>query len=496
MKSALVPVLVAALCLVGCANVSVTPIPASSTIPLIPAALTTFYNQPARWHNCGIADCATVTVPVDYLHPGGPTTSLDVTRVKATGTSIGALFVNPGGPGGSAFDYAKAADNMLNASVLAHFDIIGVDPRGVGHSSPIHCMSDAQIDRMSSANTSTHDAGQIQAALNAARIPEQACAASTDPLIAHMGTADAARDLDIVRQVVGDASFNYLGKSYGSELGQVYAALFPERVGRMVLDGVLPASIDTVMMTKDQAVSFEAAIRNFAAYCGQKPACPLHGSVDQQVRQVRSWMDSLTSSPLAGSNGRTLTEGLANAAVLNWLYFPPSDYDQLIPALSAAMQSGNPKPLLQLLDQRDGRNAAGHYTDNSTDAYYAVDCTDHPYSGTVTQTQATAQQWRAQAPTFGADLAWGMLACSHWPHAAALPTNLSAVTATVMVVSTRHDPATPHSWGVQVAARFPHSALVTWNSWQHTAYGQGSACVDDAVDTYLLAGSAAPSTLC
>lgn len=462
------------------------------------AALARFYDQQVDWKNCGIAECGTFTAPLDYSDPGGPTIDLAIARVKATGDPIGSLFVDPGGPGGSAVDYAKAADAIVTPAVRERYDIVGVDPRGVGQSTPVKCLTDAQTDELLALDgTPDSPAEDTQVSDAAAQVGAE-CAANASPVYAHVGTPDAARDLDIARALVGDDTLSYLGKSYGSQLGAVYAQLFPARVGRMVIDGILPASLDIVDVTKGQADAFEVAVRDFVADCLTKDDCPLSGSVDEGLTQLRDWLASLDADPLS-AGGRELNEALATYAVIANLYFPSYDYPRLRAALAAAMGQANAATMFSILDDRISRGPGGRYLDNSTDAFYAVTCLDRPFTGTIDDVKRYAKEWQATAPTFGESLAWGLLTCKGWP-----ATESDPVTATVadgsnpiLVVSTTKDPATPYQWGELVAGQLADARLLTYDGTGHTAYTQGSSCIDDAVDAYLLRGDLpAEGTVC
>ncbi len=460
----------------------------SSAAPSTAPDLSPFYDQQVTWKNCGGADCATFEVPVDYADPSGPTVELAASRVPATGERIGTLFVNPGGPGGSAFDYAKAATSIVSASVLEHFDVVGLDPRGVGHSDPVNCLTDAQIDGLIAADGTPDSPAEEQEIVEESTLPGKGCEAKAGDVWAHMGTVDAARDMDIARAVVNDPTFNYLGKSYGTMLGATYAELFPDHVGRMVLDGVLPTGLDLVDVTKGQADAFEVAVQDFARDCLTHSDCPLSGTTDQAVGQLRQWLSGLDSRPMPAGD-RELNEPLATYATLAFLYFPQYDYPRLRSALSAAMDGKDPDPLLALLDERTSRGPDGRFTDNSTEAFYGVTCLDRPYAGTVDDVKALAKQWAATAPTFGPSLAWGLLACKDWPASTDVLTEATAAGSNpILVVSTTHDPATPYQWGEQVAGELDNARLITWDGYNHTAYREGSGCIEDAVNAYLLKG--------
>ena len=451
--------------------------------------LSRFYEQKVKWTNCGNADCATIVAPLDYADPDLGTIDLAITRVKATGDKVGSLFVNPGGPGGSAVNYAKAADAIVSPKIREYFDVVGLDPRGVGYSDPVDCLTDAQQDELGAADGTPDSAEEEQQVVDLSALPGAGCAKKSDPRYGHVGTADSARDLDLARALVKDETLTYLGKSYGTMLGATYAELFPDRVGRMVLDGVLPASLDLVEVTKGQADAFEVAVLDFARDCLTHSDCPLTGTPEQAVTQVQDWLASLDSEPLRAS-GRDLNEPLATYAVLANLYFPSYDYPRLRSALAAAIESDDPKEMFGILDARISRGADGRYLDNSGEAFYAVTCLDRPYTGTVDDVKALAEEWKASAPTFGPALAWGLLTCKDWPATSEQVTRTVAEGSNpILVVSTRKDPATPYQWGVRLADELDNATLVTYEGVGHTAYGEGSSCVDDAVDRYLLKGT-------
>ena len=466
-----------------------TPEPSSGASAAAAPDLSRFYEQKVKWTNCGAADCATIVAPLDYSDPEGGTIDLAISRVKATGDRIGSLFVNPGGPGGSAVDYAKAADYIVSPAVREFFDIVGLDPRGVAFSDPVECLTDAQLDELGAADGTPDSAAEEQRVVELSALPGEGCAKKSDPRFAHVGTVDAARDLDLARALVKDETLTYLGKSYGTMLGATYAELFPDRVGRMVLDGVLPASLDLVEVTKGQADAFEVAVLDFARDCLTHSDCPFSGSPDDAVTQLQDWLASLDADPIPGTD-RDLNEPLAAYAVLANLYFPGYDYPRLRSALAAAIERDDPKQMFDILDARISRGPDGRYLDNSTEAFYAVTCLDRPFTGTVDDVRALAEEWKATAPTFGPALAWGLLPCKDWPASSDRVTQTVAEGSNpILVVSTRKDPATPYQWGTRLVDELDNATLVTFEGVGHTAYGDGVSCVDDAVDRYLLKGT-------
>lgn len=482
------------------------PIPTPSTALPVPSAsasgtpvsLDAFYDQHVTWKNCGDAECTHVQVPLDYADPNGPTIDLAVTRVRATGDApLGSLFVNPGGPGGSAFDYAKSADFVVSDDVRKAYDIIGVDPRGVGKSAPVECMTDEERDSILEAD-STPDTPQEEAQLvTASALPGRECTANAHDLTPHMGTVNAARDMDIVRQVVGDEVLNYLGKSYGTSLGAVYAELFPARVGRMVLDGVLPPDLSLAEVSLGQAKGFDDAVADFSADCSTQDDCPFRGDGAAVQAELLATLAALDAKPLT-SKGRAMNEALATYTLLSYLYFPPGDYAQLRDGLNAMITKDDPSLMFTMLDQRISRAPDGRYTDNSTDAFYAVTCADNPGEISVDETKRLASQWAAEAPVFGGALAWGLLTCNGWPTPDAPVTAITAAgSAPILLVSTTHDPATPYPWGQHLADSMENAEVLTWDAHHHTAYLEGSDCIDRNVDAYLLRGTMpATGTVC
>ena len=482
--------------LAGCGAPSPSPPAAPTAQESVPADLSAFYSQEIEWRNCGNADCTTFEVPRDYSDPGGATISLSMTRVRAIGESIGSLFVNPGGPGGSAVEYAKAADFIVTDQVREVFDVVGVDPRGVGLSEPIKCLTDEQKDLFIGGEVTPDTSLEEQRLILDSEVVGSACEAKDNPLIAHMSTVEVAKDMDIARALVGDPVMNMVGKSYGTAIAAIYSQIFPERVGRMVLDGVLPTYLDQFQVTREQANEFEVLFRYFVEDCLSQSDCPLTRSVDQGVQQVQDFLLALDSQPLVGRAGRELTEGLAAYSILTYLYFPASDFAQLRPALSAAMTEADPNPLLELLDRRMNRTPDGRYTDNSTDAFYAVSCLDLPVNASVDQIRQFVSELSVSAPMFGEALAWGALTCRTWPYQAAAAQDITeGLAPPVMIVATEFDPATPARWGFDLAERLGNAEVVEWQGgYNHTGYFEGSSCVTDRVDSYLIEGTISPGT--
>ncbi|MEZ0492434.1 alpha/beta hydrolase [Kineococcus sp. TBRC 1896] len=456
-------------------------------------ALAPFYSQRLQWADCsGGFQCTRLTVPVDYAQPTGPTTTLAVVRLptRATGEDrLGSLVLNPGGPGASGVEYARAAQNVVSQDVRDHFDVVGFDPRGVGESDPLRCLTDARVDTFLSTDPTPDDPAEVRALEQRTEELGRGCARA-GPLAAHVDTLSAAKDVDVLRAALGDDKLSYLGKSYGTYLGAWYAEQFPQRVGRFVLDGAIDPALTSEQVNAGQAAGFEVALRSYVTACLAGEDCPLTGTVDDGVAQVRALLDRLDANPLPTGTGRPLVQGLAYLGVAYPLY-SASLWPQLSTALTAALR-GDGAPLLTLADAYAHRAPDGRYLDNSTTVIYAVNCLDRDDTQTEPEVAATVREFAAQSPTFGPYLAWGALACTDWPIAPVgqvRPVHAEGADP-ILVVGTTRDPATPYAWAQSLAGELSSGHLLTHDGDGHTAYATGSECVDDAVDTYLLSGTA------
>jgi pimeloyl-ACP methyl ester carboxylesterase len=465
--------------------------PAPADVGAAPAGLARYYAQALAWTPCGTAaECATLQVPKDYDDPAGHGDfAIAVLRVRATGTDPrGALVVNPGGPGGSGVSYAAAAPGVVGPDVLAAYDVVGFDPRGVGRSAPVDCLTDAELDDLIEGDPSPDSPQELQQTLAEAAGVGAGCQQRSPQIAPWIDSESVARDLDVLRAALGQARLDYLGKSYGTTLGALYAELFPERVGRFVLDGVLDPALTSDEVSLGQAQGFESALRRFVADCLQQGDCPLAATtVEAGVREIATFLAGLDEAPLPAAPNRPLTESLGASAVLYYLYFPPGDWAQLRVGLADAF-AGDGATLLRMLDGRLERGPDGVYRDNSQEAFYAVTCLDRRPGADLT---ARAAQFAAAAPTFGPYLAWTDAVCAQWPAPPVSEprTVVAAGAAPVLVVSTEHDPATPYPWGVGLADSMAAAVLVSYNGDGHTAYRNGSSCVDAVVDAYLVDGA-------
>jgi pimeloyl-ACP methyl ester carboxylesterase len=486
-----------------------TPAPTSSSPAASPSAspsgetdLARFYSQKLDWRSCdGEFQCATLTVPLDYDDPSAATIDLALLRVRNgdESTRIGSLVLNPGGPGGSGVDYARAARAVVDPSVRQVYDIVGFDPRGVGQSAAVDCLNDARTDAFVAADGSPDTPGEVAEVTALSKEFAAACAKKSPEVFEHVSTRNAARDVDILRAALGDEKLNWLGLSYGTYLGATYADLFPERVGRMVLDGAIDPSLSNVEVTRGQAKGFDLALRRFVEDCNNQADCPLPRGTAAGIAAIQKLFARTDADPLpTGDDARPLTQAMLQNAVLSYLYFPPTDWEQLRWGLEAAL-AGDGGLMLALLDARMERDEAGVYNNNGFAALYAVNALDRPDRPTVAESAALAQQFKKEAPVFGEYLAWGNLPFQFWAAPADnTPRPIAAEgTGPILVVGTTYDPATPYPWAQALAKQLAEGVLLTRVGDGHTGYGMGSACTDKAIDRYLVTGEPpADGTVC
>lgn len=471
---------------------------AASAGATTPADLAKFYDQKLKWSDCGQAQCADLVVPLDYSKPGGQTIKLAIDKVPATGDKKGSLVVNPGGPGGSGVDYAAAAASgyVVSKDVRSSYDVVGFDPRGVQRSAPITCYGDAQMDKYLAADPTPDDAAEQQAAATESRDFGKACVAKTGDLIKHVSTVEVAKDMDVLRAALGDDKLNYLGKSYGTFIGSTYAGLFPKRVGRFVLDGVVPPDITGTEMGLGQAKGFEQATRAYVRDCVAQGSCPLGANLDDGMARIRKFLKDVDAKPLkvTGQGDVTqLTEGWATMGIAEAMYDKGS-WPTLTDAFQAAFNGSGDK-LMALADQYAERDSDGTYNGNIMQALNAVNCLDRAGSSNLATYRKDAKTFAKAAPTWGPMLAWGGLACGEWPiKATGKPERITAKgSGPILVVGTTRDPATPYDWAQRLAKELDNGHLLTYDGDGHTAYKLGSSCVDGVVDAYLTKGTVPPA---
>jgi pimeloyl-ACP methyl ester carboxylesterase len=466
-----------------------------------PSALAPYYEQKLAWRDCGVPgfQCATMKAPLDYAKPTEGDVRLAVARKKATGPGkrLGSLLVNPGGPGGSAIGYLQQYAGVgYPAKVRAQYDMVAVDPRGVARSEPVECLDGREMDAFTQTDTTPDDAGETDALVAAYKKFAEGCGADAPKLLRHVSTVEAARDMDVLRAVLGDDRLNYVGASYGTFLGATYAGLFPDRTGRLVLDGAMDPTLPARRMNLEQTAGFETAFQSFAKDCVKRSDCPLggKGTTPEQVgKNLKSFFGDLDAKPIpAGdADGRRLTESLATTGVIAAMY-DEGAWQQLRESLTSAIKEKDGAGLLILSDSYYERGADGDYS-NLMYANAAVNCLDLPAAfSSPDEVRDALPDFEKASPVFGEGLAWASLNCAYWP---VKPTGephriKGAGAAPIVVVGTTRDPATPYRWAEALAGQLSSGRLLTYEGDGHTAYGRGSACIDSAIDTYLLRGTA------
>jgi pimeloyl-ACP methyl ester carboxylesterase len=465
----------------------------SGTEPLT-GGIEAFYAQEPEWSECGGSfECATVQAPLDWDEPDAGSIDLALRRAPATGdegSRIGSLLINPGGPGSSGVDFVEYAQTTFSDRVLAAYDLVGFDPRGVGRSSAVSCGDPAVVDAFLTGDLAVDDEAGLEAAREQARAFGEACAEATGPLIEHVDTLSAARDMDLLRAVLGDEQLHYAGFSYGTLLGATYADLYPENVGRLLLDGALDPSSGTEELVVGQAVGFEEALRAYVEYCQGGASCPLTGDVDAGMQQIADLMAGIQDRPLRAGQGQELNSTMAFYGLVVTLY-DDATWSYLTLALEEAITQSSGAIFLELANLYLDRSPDGTYGSNSMVAFNAINCLDYPAEELgYDELDALARVVEAQAPTFGRDFVMAA-GCETWPvENVREPGPIAAEgAAPILVVGTTGDPATPYEWSVALADQLSSGVLLTWEGEGHTAYGRAGACVTDAVDGYLLEGA-------
>lgn len=475
-----------------------TPPPSSVTQPPR-AALADFYSQRIDWQPCETnadQDCGTLTVPIDYRDPQGDTIELALLRVPATGARVGSLVVNPGGPGAPGTSYAAAAARVFRDPLLQGFDIVGFDPRGVGRSAPVDCLSDAELDDYLAEDPTPDTPDEVKAYKAAVLSYGDACLANTGALLGHVTTIEAARDMDVLRSALGEEKLSYLGASYGTKLGATYAELFPEQVGRLVLDGAVDVSLDSRSAAIDQAAGFETALRAYVQNClDSTDNCFLGDTVDEGLATISDLLASIEDEPLPAGE-RELTVGNAFYGIVTPLY--NRDYWFLLSTALASALEGKGSALMSLSDAYASRNPDGSYADNSMEANYAVNCLDDPTSVSFTKVPSLFPAFEEASPTFGRIFAWAMTGCRGVAVTSSeKPLDIRGEgAAPILVLGTTRDPATPMKWAEALAAQLDSGVLVERDGDGHTAYNSGNACIDSIVEDFLLDGTVPEPTSC
>ena len=462
--------------------------------------LTKFQSQSLDWKSCldDTVQCASFKVPVDYNTITNKKSTkevfiLQVLRHKATDQKnrIGSLIVNPGGPGASAMEYAFNYDSIVSEAINKRYDIVGFDPRGVNKSDPIRCLNNKDEDRLLSANGRVTNAQEERQYIANAKYFADKCAQAAGDRLGHYSTLETAKDMEVLRILLGDSKLHYLGKSYGTYLGTLYAALYPTNVGHMVLDGAIDPNQSVRDQSLSQAIGFDNALKDFLKSKANSPEGisadkNSHSGISRLTySQVKVFVTAAHTKPLMSNKGRALTDELLITAIANALYDNETGWPQLNSALREALNNKNPNDLLSLADDYNLRDLNGEYITNMNDISAITTCLDGRDSRTLTQVRSDEKFFESQAPIFGPFLNYAGSNCNVWKVPAQNPLAITQIkTPPVIIIGVINDPATPYSGAVALKKIFTNSTLLTFQGDGHTALGRGDLVLDKRVDAY------------
>lgn len=441
--------------------------------------MTGYTTQAVDWQACAEKyECASIVAPLDYANPSVQAITLALARKPATRTpKLGTLFINPGGPGAS----GREMVTYVATKGLEQYDVVGWDPRGTNGSTPVSCFDEAATDAYNELDSSPDDAAETQALIVGSYEFGKSCWERSGDLLNHISTIDTVRDLDLMRALVGDDKLSYLGYSYGTQIGAVYADLFPQRAGRLVLDAAVDITDDDTVI---QAMGFDLALGNFAAWCARQN-CSLGASKDAVLKTTTDLLDRLDSEPLPVGD-RMLTQSLAASGIAGYMYGGIPAWKVLVQDLRSALD-GDGAGLLRSSDGLNDRNPDGSYGS----LYYsfpAIGCADSKDSGVLEAEQRWVEDQK-KAPIYGKYFGPGYT-CALWPVRSApqfKPTGSGA--AAILVVGATGDPATPYQNAVTMAKQLTSGVLLTYEGEGHGTFGGKSSCIDSAVIGYLTQGT-------
>lgn len=500
------------------ATTGFTPLPADVSTPL------PFYGQSVAWSSCftqeeldavdadagegtpawmAQLECGTLAVPVDYGRPDGETVALALARRPAHGPGHerkGSLVVDFGGPGVSTVDGMR--NPFLGERVQAAFDLVGFDPRGVGRSGGLRCEGseswNSELERVVPQDAAKTTAAQLKGLGDAARAYARSCVEAVgDTFLSRMGTVNVVRDLDVVRDALGDEALTYVGYSYGAHVGALYADMFPDRTRALVLDGVVDTAPSNPRLAVEAREALQTSWERVAEHCAATVRdCPFTSAraVTDQTRALLERFDR--DRPTV--RGRTVTSGMLMEMVAVQLHDEWSwDYLSGFFTALAAGDTGTEtyERYLEFMYDRAFGGDAGQ----RPDSYTAVMCADRDDPEDLRAYQEAVEAADLRSPLFGGGPVWATASCARWPLAETGAREFTASAAPpIVLVANQADPATPYRWAQRMHARLTSSVLVTYEGGGHTVYGVGkSACVDAPLDAYLVDGTApAPGLTC
>ncbi len=455
-------------------------------MPDVPEGLEEFYGQDLEWFDCDGKECADVTVPMDYDNPGGETITIRMKKARATGEAIGNLLVNPGGPGGSGQEMADSANLYFSDDITKNFDVIGFDPRGVGDSAPVDCLNDADLAAALDKTYPDTDEGSAESQSDT-QVLVQGCIDKTGDLLEFVGTREAAKDMDVLRHVLGDPRLYYVGYSYGTSLGGMYAELFPQNVGRVILDGAVDDSIPNFDQSLAQAKGFEQALDAYIEDCISRGECVLGDSLEDARAKVAQMFEDIVDDPIQAGDRQLTQTGLFYGIAMP--LYDDTAWFALDVAFDEAINDGTGDMFLTLFDLYMSREG-DTFTNNMVEANWAISCADTYVEGDLAQWEELSDKMAEEAPIFGEVMGYSQYMCDIMPGGEEGPLGpfVAKGSDPIVVVGTTGDPATPYAWSEAFANNMENSVFVTWEGEGHTAYGRAGDCINGALDAYLLRG--------
>jgi len=448
-----------------------------------------YKSQELNWRDCyGGYECSSFKVPVDYENVDSHSFNLKVLRHNALDQKkkLGSILVNPGGPGGSATFYAYNAEYILSDQINRKYDIVGFDPRGINESGEIRCLTNAEEDAFLSADASDGKAASVAELAAISKNFADKCAKAAGSKLRHYSTLEAAKDMEILRILLKEKKLNYLGKSYGTYLGTLYAALFPESVGRIVLDGAVSPNVSTRDQQLAQAIAFDKALNNF-----------IESHESLKLSDIKELLSQAATNPMKGRDGRFANESTVITAIAKNLYDSNQGWNDLSKMLNQAITKRNSKKIFKAADDYNNRDSNGNYYSNQTDVSIVISCLDWEEPRTIEEMTLDRKEFVKAAPVFGPYLNFAGLPCKFWkakPQLPGIPLK-NIETSPILVVCVTNDPATPYKWAQDLTKVFTNAKLLTLDGDGHTGHNQGNKCIDSVVDSYFLTGKIAQEPL-
>jgi pimeloyl-ACP methyl ester carboxylesterase len=471
------------------ALVLVATLTTGAVVGAVPAPAGAATRTKLSWTDCGSSDrtqCARLTVPLDYSKPRGRTIklALEVNRTAKSSERVGYVVVNPGGPGASGLEMVDHASLYFPKKFLDQFDVVGWDPRGVGKSAPVECQRDLDSVFHVDYSPDTRAEQKKVEAVNKATVKQ--CVKHSHGVLPYVSSKNTARDMDRIRAALGERKLTYVGYSYGTYLGTLYADLFPKRVRALVLDGAIDPALSAATTAEQQGAGLDKALDGFFAECAANRSCAFYND-GHPAQAYDALAKSIDARPIDAGHGRRLGPGEFDIGVATTLYSGTQGWQYLASALADA-QKGDGSALMDFSDSYVGRSSNGTY-DNSQPAFWAIGCLDTP---TIPRGSAgfekTARAAATVAPHFGASTVYLGIICAYWPYGPVSRTGpIHAPGAPpILVVGTLDDPITPASWAQGLAKELDSGHLLLTQGEGHAAFGRLNDCVDEHVIDYLV----------